>query len=601
MRLRFANVKYLIIMKHTFFVVLLLCINSIFVKAATNYTLLSNEDIYILIDNAIDNFSTYKKERNQRISILKYNLTQARTDEDRYLWLHNIFNEYMGFESDSAAVYIDLAQNMATTLGKQDWINTTKLQKASFWASQGIINKADKLIASIDINSLTPYQKSEFYEHKIKILFYEELYMRQQDNDYVNGNIKGDFLTAIEQARDSMMKYAPPRDSKDLAMKSWIAIGEGDNWQNMQPYKEQLLRSIAHSDLNNLTAASECYVLSRIFETTGDLMNSSKYAALSVLSSVRSGELSPLSTAMEELCRTFQTNGNIERAYKYINFSYQNSVEYRDRARATFIGHIQNKINLDYIAYNRKIAGRKEVYFILLCYLLIIVLGTLIFIAIQNRNLARHRHELHGVNNRLQESLREIQSMNDSLVKASEVQMSLNSQLDNTNKQLIESNYIKEQYLGYAFSVCSQYISKLETYRKSVFKCIKNDSQKELKKLVSFPILEQTELKDFYRNFDNVFLTIYPNFVSDLNKILKPEEQILLNDASLLNTEIRVLALMRLGITDIDKMADFLHCSVQTIYNCRQRMYNRTDMQKKDFKSAVANLGSPAIDHNSKL
>jgi hypothetical protein len=588
-------------MKHTFFVVLILCINSISAKATTNYTLLSNEDIYILIDNAIDNFSTYKKERNQRISILKYNLKQARTDEDRYLWLHNIFNEYMGFESDSAAVYIDLAQNMATTLGKQDWINTTKLQQASFLASQGIINKADKLIASIDINSLTPYQKSEFYEHKIKILFYEELYMRQQDNDYVNGNIKGDFLTAIEQARDSMMKYAPPRDSKDLAMKSWIAIGEGDNWQNMQPYKEQLLRSIVHSDLSNFTAANECYVLSRIFKTTGDLMNSSKYAALSVLSSVCSGELSSFSTAMEELCHTFLTDGNIERAYKYINFSYHNSVDYNDRARAVFIGHLQNKINLDYVAYNRKIAERKEVYFILLCCLLTIVLGALTFIAIQNRNLARHRHELHDANSRLQELVHKIQSMNDSLVKASKVQMDLNSQLDNANKQLIESNYIKEQYLGYAFSVCSQYISKLEAYRKSVFKCIRDGLQKELKKLVTFPILEQTELKEFYRNFDNVFLTIYPNFVSDLNKILKPEEQILLNDGSLLNTEIRILALMRLGITDIDKMADFLHCSVQTVYNCRQKMYNRTDMLKKDFKNAVANLGSPAIGHDSKL
>ena len=99
------------------------------------------------------------------------------------------------------------------------------------------------------------------------------------------------------------------------------------------------------------------------------------------------------------------------------------------------------------------------------------------------------------------------------------------------------------------------------------------------------------ELKDFYQSFDSIFLHIYPNFVNDFNSLLQDDKKIIPREGELLNTELRIYALVRLGITDSVKIAEFLHCSVQTVYNNRFRVRNKAIIPKKDFAESVRTLG----------
>ena len=141
----------------------------------------------------------------------------------------------------------------------------------------------------------------------------------------------------------------------------------------------------------------------------------------------------------------------------------------------------------------------------------------------------------------------------------------LNTQLSALNAQLSESNQVKEEYIGRFMSLCSQYIDKLDDYRKMVNKKMKNKELEELYRLSKSSELKERELDELLQNFDSVFLHLYPNFVDEFNALLQPELRFQKKDDNRLVTEIRIFALIRLGIEDSSKIAEFLHYSVNTM------------------------------------
>ena len=149
---------------------------------------------------------------------------------------------------------------------------------------------------------------------------------------------------------------------------------------------------------------------------------------------------------------------------------------------------------------------------------------------------------------------------------------------------------MKEEYIGYIFTICSNYIRKLEDFRKSIHVKAVTRKFKEIEAETDSDMMKD-ELKDFYKSFDSVFLHIYPDFVSDFNSLLQDDKRIVPKEGELLNTELRIYALVRLGITDSVKIAEFLHCSPQTVYNNRFKVRNKAIIEKKDFAEAVRRLG----------
>ena len=167
----------------------------------------------------------------------------------------------------------------------------------------------------------------------------------------------------------------------------------------------------------------------------------------------------------------------------------------------------------------------------------------------------------------------------------------LAEQLSSVNSQLSESNHVKEEYIGRFMSLCSQYINKLDDYRKLVNKKMKNKEFDELLRMSKSTELKEKELEELYENFDSVFLNLFPNFVQEFNALLDTETQIHPKDENRLTTEIRIFALIRLGIEDSSKIAEFLHYSVNTIYNYRARIKNGAIDNRESFERRVKKLG----------
>jgi cell division protein FtsB len=184
----------------------------------------------------------------------------------------------------------------------------------------------------------------------------------------------------------------------------------------------------------------------------------------------------------------------------------------------------------------------------------------------------------------LSESGKKLAALNDDISRA-------NKQLQESNAQLSESNHIKEEYIAQFFDLCSTYISKLESYRITLNKKAVAKQHDELFKMLKSTTMVDTEVEELYNIFDSIFLNLYPTFVKDFNALLIKEEQVVLKQGELLNTELRIFALIRLGITDSVKIAAFLRYSLSTIYNYRTKARNKAAVSRDEFEIMVSRIG----------
>jgi len=166
-----------------------------------------------------------------------------------------------------------------------------------------------------------------------------------------------------------------------------------------------------------------------------------------------------------------------------------------------------------------------------------------------------------------------------------------NDHLTDLNSQLLDSNKIKDEYIGRFLSLCSFYIDKLDGFRNTVIKKAKAGQVSEYLTSSKIRALKDEDLEDLLRNFDHAFLCLVPNFVEEFNKLLKPEVRIKPDSSELLNTELRLFALIRLGVEDSSKIAEFLHYSVNTIYNYRAKVKSSAIVSRDEFEKRVKEIG----------
>jgi DNA-binding CsgD family transcriptional regulator/type II secretory pathway pseudopilin PulG len=219
--------------------------------------------------------------------------------------------------------------------------------------------------------------------------------------------------------------------------------------------------------------------------------------------------------------------------------------------------------------------AKLQSYAIVISVLAILLVIALAYIYRQMRRLSAARHNL--------------QSANDQLKSINLELKELNARLSQANIELSESNQIKEVYIGRFIKLCSTYIEKLDEFRRMVNKRISSGKTDELLQYTrSYESLDDV-IQEFYANFDSAFLRIFPDFVEKVNGLLCPDDKIILKKDELLNTELRILALVRLGIHDSSQIADFLRYSVNTIYNYRAKVKNRA-LSRDDFEDKITQI-----------
>lgn len=207
----------------------------------------------------------------------------------------------------------------------------------------------------------------------------------------------------------------------------------------------------------------------------------------------------------------------------------------------------------------------------------VILLGSFVYVWCKKKQLSRARNDLRLINEQLSELNRQLSNNNTQLAKL--------------NVKLSETNKVKDEYIGKFLSTCSEYIDKIDNYRIRVNRKLRANQLSDLMKMTSSEQLKQDEIKELFNNFDAVFLNLFPNFVADFNTLLLPEHRIQPDSKTQLTTDLRIFALIRLGIEESSRIAEFLRYSPNSIYNYRARIKNKALCPREEFEQRVKEIG----------
>ena len=445
--------------------------------------------------------------------------------------------------------------------------------------SSGLLTEALKAVSDIQPEELPQNLRSEYFGRLCT------LYSRLRDYSSENSQLSEHYNNLQKAFRDSVYLTATPDELRYWNCRVWLYMGTPEIEPVKQAFEEN--KQTLSNDSRKYSIAT--YNLSAIYRSEN---NESKYLEnliLSAMADIRSvnGDIGSLQEIAEYLFK----HGEIDRAYNYILYCSQKAMLFHNRVRIVKMSHLQNQIYKAYQEQSRTQQKRLQASLIAVSFLFLVLIGAFLFIRKQMRRLKEANLKLDSTNQKLSVNMDALSTAHQRLEEVNIQLKDLNTQLQEVNDQLRESNYVKEEYIGYVFNICSTYISKLEEFRKNINRKLKVGQIEDVKAMTDSSATASNELKEFYQNFDTIFLHLYPDFVGDFNALLLPEERIELKEGELLNTELRIHALIRLGITDSVKIADFLHCSAQTVYNNRLRTRNKSIIPKEDFINAVKKLG----------
>ena len=540
------------------------------------------EEIFSKLDNMILQREDYRLKKEERINMLRSRMDMRASLEERF---HNnklLYEEYYVYNADSAMRYVMDNLRIASLLKRKDWEYTWKINKSFLLSATGLLKEAEEEMRGIPVHELSDNVKVDYYSQMQYLFSHFGQYTGSESKAVQRGYLDKELLY-----RDSVYMVARPDHPLYLWYKGCKIQYDGvDSMREVIPELQQAIQS---STLESRYDAMNAYILGSIYRDLDDMENYMKYLAFSSMADIASCNKDIAS--LEELGMYLFSLGDIDRAYAYTNYCLQNALFYKNRVRIMGISSTIDQINTVYQERIRQQRERGRFYVFAVSFLSMVLILAILYINYKLRQLAVSRSQLHKVNEELNRHVTDLSEAQQQLKEVNDKLHSLNVALKDVNAQLRESNYLKEEYIGYVFFLCSSYIEKLDNYRKNINRKIKANQIDDVKTLTDTPTMAQKELKEFYKNFDAIFLHVYPTFVSDFNELLRPEEQICLKEGELLNTELRIYALVRLGINDSVRIAEFLHCSSQTVYNNRLKVRNKAVVPKEEFSDRVRALG----------
>lgn len=528
------------------------------------------DSVYRALDLAIKNKLIYDARREAKIAALKNLLQKAGRDYGRAFYLNDQLSEtYKAYRYDSAAIYLNRNLDLAQKHNDIYRLDQTKLKLAYTFASAGMYLEAVNLIGMINRSKLSPDLVIDYYS-ACNHTYGEQGHYTQdrRTNQY--------YSRLAQNYKDSLMSILS--HSSQL----YLSFRETDAW-NIKKFDEALrLNSMQMKGVkpNTPEYSIVCYFRSVDYKGKGDVKMEKYWLGLSAICDVKQAVKDQAS--LWTLADMLAQEGDIERSYRYIRFSWDGTRFYNAPLRNLQSSGVLSMIDHNYQLMTEKQNTRLRDYLLLisgLTFLLIIAIG---YVYVQMKHLAMARNNLHVANSHLID-------LNARLKKTVQ-------SLNKSNAQLLDSNKIKEVYIGRFLTLCSFYIDKLESFRNTVIKKAKGGQLSDYLSSNKMQSLKEQDLTDLFRNFDHAFLCLVPNFIEEFNKLLKPEARMVPDKDELLNTELRLFALIRLGVEDSSKIAEFLHYSVNTIYNYRAKVKNASIISRDDFEKRVKEIGRGNIE-----
>lgn len=516
------------------------------------------------LDQTIENHQLYSNQKEHTIDSLKQLLKPTLNDLQKQLIYYELYKEYRVYKSDSALVYARKSMQIATSLNDPKTSTQSALNLASIMGTLGMYKEATDILSK-NSNKQSPELQGDYYV--VNRVLYGYMY------DYATSTYEKEKYAALKQKyRDSTLQFFPLQSRQHIILQTELLIERGKVDESLNK-----LRAIFPTiSLTDPERAIFAYIISHAYHQKKDRESEKKWLAISAISDLKLAKKENIS--LRNLAFILYEEGDIDRAYIYIQRSLNDALFCNARLRTYEISKMMPIITEANELQNQ--ANQKQLWLFLasLSLLTLILLIVLVQLFKQMRKLKRTQKDLNAANLQLSEL--------NSILQV------INLKLKETNSTLTEANLVKEIYIGKYMDQCSDYIGKLEGYRRKLNVMATAGKMNNLISAIKSKHFIEAELKDFYTNFDKTFLLLFPDFIEEFEALLIDSELTQIKEGELLNTELRIVALIRLGIKDSAKIAVFLRYSVSTIYNYRSQIKNKAAGIRDEFEKNVMKIGT---------
>jgi tetratricopeptide (TPR) repeat protein len=405
-------------------------------------------------------------------------------------------------------------------------------------------------LSDLDIRQCSAETQIDYYSCKSRLYY-----------DLADYNNRPEFRKHYHEIGNQILDSAIQLLPKD-SWRYWATVGlirmKSDNYREALEAFQTMINARDYSEHDLAIATSS---IAYIYRLQGREQEAKAYLIQAAVADIKFSTKEAV--ALRNLAQLLYEEGDMERAAQYIHHALADALFYNARHRQLEIGHILPIIEEERTNLVEKQKDRISDYLIACSALLLLLVAALVVIWLQLK--------------RLKQAKKTIQQSNEDLTLL--------------NSRITEANKIKDEYIGDFFNQNSEFIEKWEAYQKWIDRKVMAKQYDDLKKAPQ-NLNIQREREELYARFDRIFLNMFPNFTLIFNELLKSGEQIQLKRGELLNTYLRIYALMRLGIRDNEKIAQFLNYSVNTIYTYKTQIKNKLAVPYEEFKQKIMEIKS---------
>ena len=522
----------------------------------------SNQLLYQTLDSLIAQYDQLTAEKERRVANIKDGVRGMNlTPEQQYDLNQRLYDEYVAYKFDSAFYYIDRNVKALSASADRDRFAASAVRMAHILAVTGLFDRARRLLDEVNPDSISDQQKIAYYTQQSELNLYRSE-MAQYTNYFY------DYIKRAQYYRQLVMQIAP-KDSYDYIFNRATYICEaGDTDEAIRILEDYLSKT----EQGNRTYSIITSTLAFFYQKKGAHEQQEYYLLLSAISDERSAIRE--NNSLRSLSEMLMSSGKNDEAYRYLLQAISEAKFYGSRIRLMQVGRMAPQILQLYDAERTRTQQRTNLLLAVISFISLILVGIIIY----TLRLYRKKHAA-GL---------QIIEMNKMLARHSE-------EIENVNTQMKEANRIKEEYIGRFLELSSQLISDGEQRLKQLNRLARERKLEELYAELKTMEPVNKGIRTFHSHFDTAFLNIYPNFIVEVNNLLNPESKFAIEVDGMpvkhLSTELRVLALIRLDITDNQKIADILRSSITTIYTYRSKLKAKA-INKESFEDDVRKIAT---------
>ena len=530
-------------MKRSFVLVMLLLGLAFPAKAQRLDVLLEN------LDRVVEDKEAYSRKKEERIDAIRSSFAGI-DPADRYGAYDALYHEYAKYNLDSALHYAREKAMLAEGRNYDDW-ELSCIEQADIYTNTGQYQQAEELLRDIRPTGAR-------YYHALHTLYSATAATSVlQETTETYARLK-------EQYRDSLIHNLAANDIGYI-------FAQSEKLNENGRFDDAIVLLTNHYN-DPLTSENEKAILDYCMATSyrglGNREKAKWHYAASAIADIRT----PVKEyrSLQELAYLLYQEGDLSRAYRYISCAMEDVHDSHTIVRSMEFYPFLSTIGQAYeenIEHRNKVQSRMVVGLSIL----LLLLGMAVFMAMRQRHM---------------------------IGKANQALLEVNGELRQISRKLQETGLLKEEYLYQYMEQAVVGIDRMESYRRKILLAYRKFGAEHLASQLESPLDVEDELRSFYNSFDETFLHLFPTFVEDVNRLLKPQQQLEPKPGRLMNTELRILALIRLGVTDNVKMAHFLRTSLSTIYNYRSRLRNAALSDQPAFEEQVARIGDIIIDRH---